>query len=388
MGQSMRFKMWMTCVTAVAFVFLGVGEASAEDMAGLKFDTGSIDSELEGQLQSAMKSAFDSVDRWSLIDFSSARGKMAPLTRDCFTQDCLTKAGEALGASAGMSVELSGEAEIYEWTITVWNLRSGKKLTSEEGNCELCGRAEVQRNFESSIKSVLAATALPERRRARQPEEPPNTGDSDKADDAAGDGVALQISVVPSDAEIHINDQRAGKGEVNRTVGPGSHEVRFRKEGYRGLNETVVIDENSDAPVVLRVHLSKTDPEAVRVPVGQGPIDRLGAKRTTYGLIGAGSGAVLLATGIVLTSMDGEAACGDGRPITECEEIYATGGAGMTLGVLGTALLTGGVTLLSWELLGGEYDDTAAGSVEEPATMSISPAVTSDSGGLLLRGQF
>ncbi len=386
MGQLKRFKMWMTCVAAVACVVLGVGEASAEDMAGLKFDTDSIDSELEGQLQSAMTSAFDSVDRWSLIDFSSARGKMAPLTRDCFTQDCLTKAGKTLGASAGMSVELSGEAEIYEWTISVWDLRSGKKLTSQEGNCELCGRAEVQRTFESSVKSILAATALPERRRARRTEKPAQADQTDEAD--ADNGVALRISVVPSDAEIHINDQRAGQGEVDRTVGPGSHEVRFRKEGYRGLNETVVIDENSDAPVVLRVHLSKTDPEAVRVPVGQGPVDRLGAKRTTYGLIGAGSGVALLATGIVLTSMDGEAACSDGRPITECEEIYATGGAGMTLGIVGTALLTGGVTLLSWELLGGEYDDTAAGSVEEPATMSISPSVTSDSGGLLLRGQF
>ncbi|MFP4598570.1 MAG: PEGA domain-containing protein [Persicimonas sp.] len=388
MGQSMRFKMWMTCVAAAAFVLLGVGEASAEDMAGLKFETGSIDGELEEQLQSSMKSAFDSVERWSLIDFSSARGKMTPLTRDCFTKDCLTKAGEATGAAAGMSVELSGEAEIYEWTVNVWDLRSGKKLTSEQGNCELCGRAEVQRTFESSIKSILAATALPERRRARRSEKPAAADQTDEADATSSDGVELRISVVPSDAQIRINDQRAGEGKVERTIGPGSHEVQFRKEGYRGLNETVVIDENSDAPVVLRVHLSKTDPDAVRVPVGEGPIDRLGPKRTTYGWIGAGSGAVLLATGIVLTSMDGEAACGDGRPITECEEIYATGGAGMTLGVVGTALLTGGVTLLSWDLLGGDYDDPAADSVEEPATMSISPAVTSDSGGLLLRGQF
>lgn len=375
-------------LTASAFT---VSEAHAEQMAGLKFETGQLDADLAGALEKEVGKAFGSVDRWSFISFATARGKMNPVTRDCFTKDCLTKASKAVGAPAGLSVDISGEAEIYDWTIEIWDLRTGEKLKTETDTCELCGHAEVQRTFRASVKAALIGTALSGDGDADAQAQKPRR----RIQPGAGE-VALRVSVIPADAEIYVDDQLAGEGEVTRAVGAGTHEVRFQKEGYGGLTERVVVNEETDGPIILRVHMSRTDPEAVEVATGVGPIDRLGPARTTYGAIATGAGAVLLGTGIYLVAIDGDTACDEGVPDIECPEVYATGGAGMTMGVVGTALLTGGVTLLSWELLAGDADTDEADqeeieptAEEEPArTMSLSPAVGPDGAGVLLRGTF
>ncbi|QDG53148.1 PEGA domain-containing protein [Persicimonas caeni] len=386
----------LSVVFAVSLASLAVSsEAHAEQMAGLKFETGQIEDDLAKGLRTQVTKAFGEVDRWSFIGFDAARGKMAPITRDCFTKDCLTKAGNATGAPAGVSVEISGEAEIYDWTIETWDLRNGAKLKTEKGACELCGHTEVKRNFLASMKAALIGTGLPEGARAEAETEPPQPTEpeADRALPSPGD-VPLQISAVPADTKIYVNDQMAGEGQVTRAVGPGTHKVRFQREGYGGLIETIVVNEQTEGPVIVRVHLSRTDPEAVEVPTGVGAIDRLGTQRTTYGLLAAGTGAALLGTGIYLVAIDGDTACDDGVPDAECPEVYATGGAGMTMGVLGTALLTGGATLLAWETLAGgseepQDEETVPAGDEEPArTMSLSPSVGADGAGLLLRGTF
>ena len=394
---------------AAALVFGGLllmdaqPASAAEPLAGLKFDTSSgIDSRLESDLESGVSEVFDSVNRWSFVDFSTARSKMNPITRDCFTADCLQKAGKSIGAPAGVTIEVAGEAQIYDWTIDLWDLRSGKKLKSETGSCELCGRAEVLRTFKSSLKSTLVGTARPSQAPAKAQAEPDKPEPTTRAQPSDG-GVPLRVSVVPADAEIYIDDQLAGEGEVTRPLRPGEHQVRFRKEGYQGLRETVIVNEETEGPVLLRVHLSRTDPEAVEVATSTGPIDRLGEQRDAFGWIGVGTGGVLLATGIYLTAIDGE--CSQDLPRTECPEIYATGGAGLTMGVLGTALLTSGAALLSWEALAGSSDTESQiepsdsdepAEADEPAeednkslpSVSIGPTVGSDGAGVLLRGRF
>jgi hypothetical protein len=388
MNQLRRIVLMAAIATSYVAIILPAAPASAEDVAGLSFETGELDSELAEALEETAVKAADSVGKWTLIGFETARAKMSPVTRDCFTEDCLTKAGTAIGAPAGLSIELSGEAQIYEWTVNVWDLRSGKKLNSAEGDCQLCGRAEVERTFEASVRKALSGADLPSVKPATSRKAAP-----DKPDD--GGSVALRVSVVPEDAEIYVNDQLAGTGEVDRGVGPGTHEVRFKKDGYRSLKETVIVNEDTDGPVVLRVHLSSADPQAVRVPSGEGSVDRLGPSRSTYGWLATGTGAAFLGTGIVLTAMDGNTTCADDVPEPECPEVYATGAAGLTFGILGSALLTGGVTLLTWDHLAGAPVDDPVSDEDEPApetepaaSMSIGPSVGADGAGLLLQGKF
>lgn len=160
------------------------------------------------------------------------------------------------------------------------------------------------------------------------------------------------------------------------------------------MRETVVVDETTDGPVLLRVHLSRTDPEAVEVSGPMGPVDRMGSeKRNLYGAISVGAGAVMLGTGIFLTALDGEPACEPDVPANECPEIYATGGAGLTLGVLGTAAVTTGVTLLIWESLAGKSDEandgaSPDGGEDEGPEVRFGPSLTPGGGGVLLRGRF
>jgi hypothetical protein len=387
-------RLFVVFVASLACLVAMSGQAFAEQVAGLKFETGQIDSDLADELRAQVGEAFEGVDRWSFVEFRTARAKMNPITRDCFTSDCLTKAGTAVGAPAGLSIKISGEAEIYDWTIKIWDLREGKKLQTEEGACELCGDTEVKRTFLASLKSALVSTALP-----GQADAPPRQ-DAPPAQDTQPPGpgqVSLRISAVPEDAEIYINDQFAGEGEVTRNVGAGTHEVGFQREGYGGLTETVVVNEETDGPVLLRVHLSRTDPETVTLSSGTGAIDRLGESRTTFGWIATGTGAVLLGTGIYLTSIDGETSCDDNVAPTQCPEVYATGGAGMTMGVLGTALLTSGVGLLTWEILAGETSEVEAdeqelGPADEemqgPGSVSVSPIFGPDAAGVFLRATF
>jgi hypothetical protein len=381
-------------VLAVGLFVAAPASAFADTMAGLKFDAGdSMDPRVSSEVRSAVADAYDEVDNWSFQGFKETRGSVDPVVRDCFTKDCLRKVLEATNAPVGLSVTITGEAQIYKWTITFWNLESGDKIKSKDGSCELCGRAEVTRTFRESLKAALIGTAVP---KGAQAATGTDTGGADERAraDTGGNKIALRISVVPKDAKITVDGDQVGAGDVTEAVGPGEYTVGFKLEGYRGLRETVVVDETTDGPVLLRVHLSRTDPEAVEVSGPMGPVDRMGSeKRNLYGAISVGAGAVMLGTGIFLTALDGEPACEPDVPANECPEIYATGGAGLTLGVLGTAAVTTGVTLLIWESLAGKSDEandgaSPDGGEDEGPEVRFGPSLTPGGGGVLLRGRF
>ncbi|MGM0555156.1 MAG: PEGA domain-containing protein [Myxococcota bacterium] len=371
-------------------------------MAGLKFEAGdSMDPRVSSEVRSSVNDAFNEVDDWSFRGFRKTRKRLDPVVRDCSTPECLKKAYEATDAEAGLGIEITGEAQIYNWTITFWNLRTGEEIKTKTGTCELCGRAEVTRTFRESLKAALIGTSVPEAPQADTADTgDAGGGDSGATEDTGGKKVALRVSVVPKDAAITIDGEDAGAGDVTEAVGVGEHTVAFKLEGYQGLRETIVVDDSTEGPVLLRVHLSRTDPEAVKVSGGStGPLDRLGApKRNLYGAISVGTGAVLLGTGIYLTSIDGEAACDPGVPQDECPEVYATGGAGTALGVIGATAATAGVTLLIWEVLAGKSEttnddsdggDTPDAGDDDGAEVKFGPSLTpGGGGGFLIRGRF
>jgi hypothetical protein len=370
-------------------------------MAGLKFEAGdSMDPRVSSEVRSSVNDAFNEVDTWSFRGFKKTRKRLDPVVRDCYTADCLKKAYEATDSEAGLGIEITGEAQIYNWTITFWNLRTGEEIKTKTGTCELCGRAEVTRTFRESLKAALIGTSVPKAPQAGSGGS--GAEESGGAQDTGARKVALRVSVVPKEAMITINGEDAGAGDVTEAVGAGEHTVGFKLEGYQGLRETVIVDEGTEGPVLLRVHLSRTDPEAVEVSGGSiGPVDRMGAdKRNLYGAISAGTGAVLLGTGIYLTSIDGDAACDPGVPQDECPEVYATGGAGTALGVIGATALTTGVTLLIWETLAGKSDPAsddsdngdspdAGDGDRDGADVQFGPSLTpGGGGGFLIRGRF
>ncbi|MFW5965891.1 MAG: PEGA domain-containing protein [Persicimonas sp.] len=346
-------------------------------MIGFQSDGG--EEETRESLIESLEGAADDATGWEVIGFEQTGEQLDAMLVDCFNRDCLTRIGEKVDAPAAVSVDMKVDADIYEWTISLWDLRSGEEVDSVEGGCELCGSAELEQTFTDDSEKLFTQSNFPD--------EP--SGDQPRAGDDDADA-KLHVVVEPEDAEIYVDDERVGTGEYSETVEPGTYEVRLRHDDYSGIKETVVVSEETRGPVVFRAHMSERDPAPVRAAPPEGAIDRLGDQRMGYGWLSTGVGAVLLGTGIYLTGLDGEPACGPDVPFEECDQIYATGGAGTTLGIFGSALLTGGITLLTWDFLAGDATEgVGEGSDDkEAASISISPSVGDDGGGLLLRGRF
>lgn len=380
-------RIWTLLLLACALLLISPGVASAQSnndgpkMLGLKFDTGNIDSKLDEKLRQGVSDVLaDTPLRF--VDFETVRESIEPVTKDCFSQDCLQNIATKMDAPLGLRVEMTGENEIYVWTIETWDLKAGKRIDSTKTTCELCGESEVTQSFSASLEKMLNNG-------------PPQNGAGAQA---IGEGqVVLQVSVVPSGAEILLDGEVAGKGDVTVGVEPGEHDVHIRMDGYRDIKEHILVNDQTTGPILFRYHLTNTDAEVVQVPPTVGPIDRLGENgRLIVGLAGVGVGTLALGTGIYLTAIDGDPSCSDGVPVTACPDVYATGGGGLVLGALGGALMAGGVTLLSWEVLAGSPSDAdtavpdspASDAPAEGASVSVGPAVGSDGGGFVLSGSF
>ena len=116
------------------FALLAPGSAFAAKLAGLQVDIGSgVDALVRGDIDDAIGETLADVKTWEWVSPSRARGALDPVVRDCFTVDCLTKAGASLDAEAGLRVRFSGESQIYDWTLEVFDLRDGALLESTQG---------------------------------------------------------------------------------------------------------------------------------------------------------------------------------------------------------------------------------------------------------------
>lgn len=383
-----------TALFASFLCFVSV-EAFGANLAALQYDIGNgVDSLVRSDVEKAVVDAVSGSSKWTLVDVNTTRGKLNPIVRDCFTNDCLAKAGEQAGAEAGLRLKFSGEAQIYDWTVETFDLRTGALLESRKGACELCGRSEVVRTFKASMTSILNDTNLgavakkePAKEPVKKPAEPLKPADKPlepaktRPTEQDVQLVTIQITVEPPDARIMFRDAEIGRGRAVAEVGPGDHEFTFEADGYRIVKELVVVEGTATANQSLRVHLPKKDAAAVAVEVAsRGPVDKLGDDRELYGWIGVGSGTGLLLLSLYLNSIDGDPTC-DG-PSEQCAELYDTDGLSFVTTLTGTALVTAGAGLLVWELLAGDDNTESTGP-------KVAPTVTPDGGaGVSLFGRF
>jgi hypothetical protein len=386
-------------------------EASARDMAALEVNIGSaVDANVRDDIEAAVKAGVEGSGKFSYIAPGTARRKINPVARDCYTADCLKKAGDDTGADAGIRVRFSGEAQIYDWTIETYDLRTGKRVVSDKGACELCGRAEVQRTFQRSITAAATKTRIssgtaskPDPKPEPKPDPKPDTKpEPDPEPDVAtpeptpttrNDGrTRLEISVQPTDAEVFLEGESLGTGDQAIDLGPGTYELRFAREGYQGFKESVLVGQDTSDVMTMRVHMSKTDPDPVIVQSGGGLVDKLDSSdRVVYGTIAAVAGGITLGLGLWAAAVDGSSACGEGS-FEECPEIWDTEGLAITSSVVGTSLIIGGLALLTWELLAGGPEETEPESKdpteEGGAEVDFSPAIGPEGVGLQLFGRF
>ncbi|GEM_PF-4795371 len=337
------------------------------------------DAKIAKDLRSNIQATVNASPNWTLHKANLGKGK------HCFTIDCLIQAGQSSGDNAGIRIRFSGEAQIYDWSIEIYDLKKGRLLGSQKGACELCGKSEVLRTFNRSLTQVLgkakprrAQNTTPDKKEKKEKKvtkrtekekplakekqlpdlaeklgnEKSNTVDSSKKDSPTQ--TLLSVEVVPASSRILLNGKEIGRGSIELRLLSGHYTLEFKKEGYAGLKENLNIEGGQKA-LQMKIHLSKSDPDPVVMKMDRGLIGNL-EQRPLWGWIGIGSGGVLLVSGIILSRIDGTQTCATGS-FQQCPEIYNTGTEAMITTTAGVALLTAGTGLLLWDFLAGKDAD-------------------------------
>lgn len=355
-----------TSLLTFLFMVMLPSVAAAATIGALQVSIGSgLDPGIRRSVGNALHRATEaSAHRY--IPEAELRADMPSSSQDCFTEACLKAVAETTRVDGGLRVRFSGQAEIYSWTVDIYDLRTGTIAATEVGKCELCGVTEVEQELEKSLRAALvrakftprpaAAAAQPATPTTPTTPTPAATAESTHTMQPA-ETVLFEVAVTPDDATITLDETVVGTGTASLQLTPGTYELAFAREGYGGLKESVTISSSSSDRAMLRVHLSKTDPDAVYIEP-DGPMDRLGDAKKTYGLIGVGSGVVLLGLGVYLNAIDGRPTC-DG-PVTTCPRVRETSAAAFGTTFAGGVLLAGGLTFLLWDALSGRNEERQA----------------------------
>src|SRR5690554_5401965 len=117
----------LLAIAAASLLTFGVGaDAQAQVVAGLQTDYGpSVDGPLREAIDAGIVDAFNQNSRYSYIPAHRVRSQLNPVVRDCFTADCLTRAGQATGAQAGLRLKVREEGQVFDWSLDIVELAEG-----------------------------------------------------------------------------------------------------------------------------------------------------------------------------------------------------------------------------------------------------------------------
>ena len=300
---------------------------------------------------------------------------------NCAEASCAAAAGAAVPASAAISARINDEAEIFDFTVSVFSAVDGKLIVAEKGECTFCSMQEASTAFRATAKTalgkvgtlptatagkvvapapVVAAAPAPVIAAAPVVAAPAPTPKpapvvaapapvvAAPAPVAAAPAAGLErldawmkgdkkvtIAATPAAASVQINGQMIGTGTASIEAAPQKLEVTVVAPGYTTYTERLEL--LSAAPGLdLRIALASESAGGVDLETRQFRRSA-GWVSTSLGLIGAITGAALLAR-------DGEPNCAGAS--SQCAEIYDLGGAGGMLTTLGGIAFGTGVTLL------------------------------------------
>lgn len=333
-----------------------------------------LEGEYQGELQEADVDAFRTaletgLDRGAPGQITSADDTRAAIgdLATCSGGDCIVAIGFTVPASVAVRAEVYAEAEIYDFTIRIFDLAGGEVLATQTGDCTFCPLAEALDSFRFTAEAAISAVS---------PMPPPTAGpapaDEDPEDVAAtapesdagwvpGE-IRFNVSVVPDDATITVNGVEAGDGRASLDLAPQELQIAVAADGYEPYTEDVSLRPSMSGPIFLRVVMTPTAVDAVTVEAPRrtarsGPdFDR----RAVGGVL-MGTGAAALVGGIVLLALDGEPTCSDG-PSNLCEDVWEFTAGGATATAIGAAAIGTGLGLFISTLGGDDADEVRSGS--------------------------
>lgn len=384
----MRQSFRRSLILAVLVLLLPVS-ASAQVLTFATQFTGEVPAADEKLFREALASEASSI--WK----GNAKNEAATATllgsgANCNEARCAAAAGAAVPASAAIFARVNDEAEIFDFTITLFSAVDGKVLVSESGECTFCSMQEASAAFRATAKSALGkagtlptatagkvVVAAPAPAPAPTPVSPvvaaavvpvpkpsapvvaapkpapvvaapapvvaapvPTPAPAAAAEvgrlDAWMKGdKKVTIAATPAAASVQVNGQMVGTGTASIQAAPQKIEVTVIAPGYTTYTERLELLSASPG-LDLRIALASESSGGVNLETRQFRRSA-GWVSTSLGLIGAITGAVLLAR-------DGEPNCAG--PAVQCAEVYDLGVAGGMLTTLGGIVFGSGVTLL------------------------------------------
>jgi hypothetical protein len=297
---------------------------------------------------------------------------------NCAEASCAAAAGAAVPASAAIAARINDEAEIFDFTITIFSAVDGKVLVTENGECTFCSMQEASTAFRATAKSALGkvgtlptatagkviapapvaapapviaaapvaalpaptpkpapVAALPAPVVAAPAPAPAAAADPERLDAWMKGDKKVTIAATPAAASVQINGQMVGTGTASIEAAPQKLEVTVVAPGYTSYTERMEL--LSAAPGLdLRIALASEAAGGVDLETRQ--------LRRSAGWVSASLGLIGAVTGAVLLSRDGEPNCAGA--VSQCAEIYDLGAAGGLLTAIGGIAFGTGATLL------------------------------------------
>ena len=331
-------------LATIAFATLATPVAAQVAVVGTDF-AGELDAQDQADFRMALVQGLERAGRGTVI------GEAALVTAlddaaSCRAPDCMVTVGERVNASVGVTASVNAEADIYDYTVRVFDLSSGALLTEQVGDCTFCPVAEARESFAFTAEAALAGVAqMPIRGAAPVETEP----------EIVATTATVTVASFPEDAEVLLDGETLeGEARFRQDLEEGTYVLEVRAEGYSPYREELRVRESMlGSTVFVRIVLSRTAPERVVVErftasdaAQSGISDEALSRRRAGGGVSIGTGLVLVAAGAVLLALDGQDTCATGARV-RCPDVYdmmAGGVALMSVGAFGVGL---GVGLLS-----------------------------------------
>lgn len=260
----------------------------------------------------------------------------------CFDKDCLIKSGELTRSPIGLSSTIAGEAQIYDFEVSIYNLYNGKRLIKETGSCDICTPKETGEVFKKAVINALSKIDIPKPPRAISKTPKPSTITKTSKPENA---INVDVVVFPEAAALLIGDRPLGEGSASTQLGPGEYTLSASAEGFEPVNIPLKILPAQKGPLQLRLFMAPAGVEGVQLPseASTGALDGPGWISVAVGGLSAVAGGLLL-------SVDGNTTCSSGTD-AQCPYVYDTAGGGAALLAVGSASITTGLFLLFWDEL-------------------------------------
>ena len=318
------------------------------------------------------------VSRGAPGDVTSADGDEA-LTEyvGCRGGDCVMGIGLTIPTTVVVVTEVYAEAEIYDFTIRVYDANTGETVVTQTGDCTFCPVAEATESLGFTAEAALGAVdPMPEPTRGSEPvpEDPlaeTETETESETETEAGPAfepgdIAFNVSVEPAEAAIAVNGAPQGSGRVSLDMAAQEFTITVTAEGFETYTEDVTLRESMVGPIFLRVVMTPDAPAVVVAPEPRRSSSGPGFNTTAVGAPLVGLGVASAVGGIILLSLDGDTTCSDGPPEL-CRDVweFTAGGAAMTT-IGGLALGTGIGILIAGSRSGGDEEAGSGGLTFAP----------------------